>query len=751
MAGPQAAARIFISYRREDSSGHVLALLPALRREFGDRIFKDTDNIPPGEDFVKFIKNELQTCSVMLAIIGKDWLTAQDPRLKTRRLDSPDDFLRVELSTALRSDRIRVIPVLIERATMPASMDLPADIAGLAQRNALELSDVRWDSDVQLLIQAIQRAGAASTPPEAPAEWPELQDVQKRRAREIAGHLSNARQAFVARGYEATLLACEKVLLLDPQNVEALDLLDLARTTTEEQQIETWLTQARQALDQGDIGTASDLIDQALAVDPQLEAALALRKRMLALRRERERGRERARVVAGAVERARTKLNEQNFESAVRHADDALTLEPQSTDAQEIRSRASASVDQRRRHREPGAASSAQAPGLNSPGFWSSRRIAGLAAAAAVILAAATGLWVYRQQSQSTRSPQSAPPTAAPAGPPQAAVTEPAPAPPPVSSVPVEKPPAAVPPNAPTDADRREEKLAQLRRDARDQFQRGQRRALNTVADGLEIAPQDSELQSILDSILTDAQRITGRAKEAAVIAGAPQYAKAVHQEALKLERDASQQITGGRKDTAIRTLWRAEEAFDRAERDARLERAQLGQLQDDQAKQRLARGNDKPANQPGVTGKSNDAPAPAAGLSGGKPSATAQPRGPETPPAPPSSPTATDLEKARVSGIVQRYAMGYSALNAAAVYAVYPAEAVWQFPEFDSYTLSLADCAIEISSDGASATAVCTATHNFKRKRAAAVSDRVGQTFTLRRRGAGWIIVSIAYDRAPR
>src|SRR4029453_11169573 len=190
MADPEASAGIFISYRREDSSGHVLALLPALRKQFGDRIFKDPDNIPPGEDFVKFIKHELQSCSVLLAIIGKDWLTVRDPRLRTRRLDNPDDFLRVELATALGTDRIRVIPVLIERATMPAAMDLPEDIAALAQRNALELSDVRWESDVQLLIQAIQRACAgpvATAEPPTP-QWPELQDVQKRRAREIASH-----------------------------------------------------------------------------------------------------------------------------------------------------------------------------------------------------------------------------------------------------------------------------------------------------------------------------------------------------------------------------------------------------------------------------------------------------------------------------------------------------------------------------------------------------------------------------------
>src|SRR4029453_15300702 len=97
MAGgePGASSRIFISYRREDSSGHVLALLPSLRSHFGaDRIFKHTDNIPPGADFLKFIKNELESCSVLLAIIGREWLNIQDPRAKQRRIDNPEAFLR---------------------------------------------------------------------------------------------------------------------------------------------------------------------------------------------------------------------------------------------------------------------------------------------------------------------------------------------------------------------------------------------------------------------------------------------------------------------------------------------------------------------------------------------------------------------------------------------------------------------------------------------------------------------------------
>jgi tetratricopeptide (TPR) repeat protein len=718
MADPEASARIFISYRREDSSGHVLALLPALRRHFGDRIFKDTDNIPPGEDFVKFIKRELQSCSVLLAIIGKDWLTVRDPRLRTRRLDNPDDFLRVELATALGTDRIRVIPVLIERATMPAAMDLPEDIAALAQRNALELSDVRWESDVQLLIQAVQRAcaGPVATAEPPPAQWPELQDVQKRRAREIASHLSNARQAFVARNYEATLLACEKALLLDPQNVEALDLLDLARTTTDEQRIETWLTQARQSLDRGDISGASDLIDQALALDPNLEPALALRNRMLALRRERERGRERARVAAGAVDRARTKLDEQKFESAVRHADDALSLDPQSSQAREIREKASASLDDSR-------------PRPGTPGFWSFRRYGGLTAAAAgVILVFAIWSWIYFLGSRSTPPAQSSQPASSPSAPSPTAAAGPAPTTPPtVSSVPSEKPAPAAQPGAPTADDPKQQTVAQLRQAARDQFQNGQRVALNTVMAGLRIAPEDAELRSILDSMLTDAQRITGRSKAAATSAGAAKYTQTYH-EALKLERDASQQITAGRKDAGIRTLWRAEETFDRAERDAKLLVAEFKRQDELAAQQRQASANDKVAT----------------------PAAAGQPRAEKlASAAPETQPSASDLEKARVAGVVHRYAAAYSALNAAAVSAVYPAEAVWQFSEFDSYTLRVEDLATELSPNGLSATVVCTAAHTFKRKRApATVTERLRQTFSLRKRGAGWIIVSIGYDR---
>ncbi len=353
MAEPESSSRIFISYRREDSSGHVLALLPALRRHFGaDRIFKDTDNIPPGADFLKFIKNELESCSVLLAIIGREWLTIQDPRVKRRRLDNPDDFLRVEVASALKNERIRVIPVLIERAAMPSAQDLPPDLADLPFRNAIELSDIRWESDVQLLIQSVERAVADSAAKPKAAMRPGLADLEKRRAREIAVHLSAANDAFETGDFERTLWACDKALLLDPQRPDVLELMDRARKALDEEKIEGWLNEARQAMSQGDIGKASDLIDQALSVDQASQPALALRNDMLELRRDRERERERARVVQAAIDRAKASFEEEDFDAAVRHADDALAVESGVVDAQDIRSKALAALEERRRLRE---------------------------------------------------------------------------------------------------------------------------------------------------------------------------------------------------------------------------------------------------------------------------------------------------------------------------------------------------------------------------------------------------------------
>lgn len=146
---------IFISYRRDDSEGQTGRLFDDLVAQFGqDSVFMDVVGIAPGRDFRRAIDEQVATCGILLAMIGRNWLEAKDESGR-RRLDDPMDFVRLETASALKRD-IPVIPVLIRGASMPRAEQLPADLVELAYRNAVELTHARWDSDVQVLINALR-------------------------------------------------------------------------------------------------------------------------------------------------------------------------------------------------------------------------------------------------------------------------------------------------------------------------------------------------------------------------------------------------------------------------------------------------------------------------------------------------------------------------------------------------------------------------------------------------------------------
>ncbi|MBA3431031.1 MAG: PD40 domain-containing protein, partial [Actinobacteria bacterium] len=115
----------------------------------------DVDTIEPGVDFAEVLGAAVGSCEVLLAIIGDHWLTMEDDTGR-RRLENPDDFVRLEIGAALDRN-VRVIPVLVQGAEMPAAKDLPAALAKLTRRNALELSDTRWGYDVGRLVGAVER------------------------------------------------------------------------------------------------------------------------------------------------------------------------------------------------------------------------------------------------------------------------------------------------------------------------------------------------------------------------------------------------------------------------------------------------------------------------------------------------------------------------------------------------------------------------------------------------------------------
>ena len=147
-------AKIFISYRREDASGHAGRLHEWLSQHFGDeRVFMDIDTIGLGADFVSVIEKEVAACEALIVVIGRQWLTSAAEG--GRRLDDPNDFVRLEIATALGKDTL-VIPVLVEGAQMPRPQDLPDALKPLARRNALEISDARWAYDVGRLIETLE-------------------------------------------------------------------------------------------------------------------------------------------------------------------------------------------------------------------------------------------------------------------------------------------------------------------------------------------------------------------------------------------------------------------------------------------------------------------------------------------------------------------------------------------------------------------------------------------------------------------
>ncbi len=130
--------RIFISYRRADSQSVADRIHEHLAEVFrDDNVFQDVLGVSYGADFRRVLQQQVSVCDVMLVIIGQNWLNITDGE-GNRRLDNPDDFVRIEVETGLRSATTLVIPVLVNSARMPHDVELPESLRELTYRNAIE-------------------------------------------------------------------------------------------------------------------------------------------------------------------------------------------------------------------------------------------------------------------------------------------------------------------------------------------------------------------------------------------------------------------------------------------------------------------------------------------------------------------------------------------------------------------------------------------------------------------------------------
>ena len=148
------ASKIFISYRGDNSAGTAGRLHDRLAERFGqENLFIDVDNMPAGADFVEHLGKQVANCDIFLCTVGPNWLNAKDDDGR-RRLDQPDDYVRVEIAEALKRT-IPVIPVLIDGARVPKRGELPDDIAPLTRRQAVEVRNSNFRRDADDLTQKI--------------------------------------------------------------------------------------------------------------------------------------------------------------------------------------------------------------------------------------------------------------------------------------------------------------------------------------------------------------------------------------------------------------------------------------------------------------------------------------------------------------------------------------------------------------------------------------------------------------------
>jgi hypothetical protein len=144
-------SRIFLNYRRHDTLQYAERLYESLSSQFGAaNVFRDVASIQPGENFPAAIERAIASSEVMLALIGRKWLTISDKG--RRRLSAKEDYVRLEIEIALAND-VEIIPLLVDSVEMPKAQELPKSIAALSKLNYYRLS---WHEEMAKLGTRIE-------------------------------------------------------------------------------------------------------------------------------------------------------------------------------------------------------------------------------------------------------------------------------------------------------------------------------------------------------------------------------------------------------------------------------------------------------------------------------------------------------------------------------------------------------------------------------------------------------------------
>jgi hypothetical protein len=160
-----ATAAIFISYRRANAAGYAGRIADDLVERFGEgAVYYDVAGAQPGRPIHERIRSELADARALLVVIGPGWASTADEA--GRRLDRPDDLVRLEIETGLTSSDVMVIPVLVGGAVIPRAADVAQPLAPLVELEALVLTDSRWRDDFATLLSALGEVVPAELMPQ---------------------------------------------------------------------------------------------------------------------------------------------------------------------------------------------------------------------------------------------------------------------------------------------------------------------------------------------------------------------------------------------------------------------------------------------------------------------------------------------------------------------------------------------------------------------------------------------------------
>jgi hypothetical protein len=167
--------KAFVSYRRNDRPSAARLIVNALERRLGaDNVFFDVRNLPPGVTWAQELERRLGEADIVFVVIGPEWVGLANERGEQTVLDpNEEDVVRQEIEAAMRSGAL-IVPVLVERAPMPRTEDLPRPFRPVTAVGAASLRNESFEDDLERLLDSLpqrlaeRRSAPAPGTPVAP-------------------------------------------------------------------------------------------------------------------------------------------------------------------------------------------------------------------------------------------------------------------------------------------------------------------------------------------------------------------------------------------------------------------------------------------------------------------------------------------------------------------------------------------------------------------------------------------------------